>query len=80
MRVAETNADISDRFKVLVDPEADPTDLDEALAEFLLSYVRSTSASQPVSDCGRNKGPAESSEKCASPVDSDRGQSRKDRS
>ena len=32
MRVDGTNVDISDRFEVLVDPEADPTDLDEALA------------------------------------------------
>lgn len=71
MRVVETSADISDRFEVLVDPDAIPIDPDEALAEFLVSYVRLTPAPRPGSDSGENEGPAESSEKRASPVDSD---------
>ncbi len=35
------DVDLTDRFEVVVDPGAEPVDLDEALAEFLLSYVRS---------------------------------------
>ena len=33
--------DLTDRFEIVVDPDAEPVDFDEALAEFLLSYVRS---------------------------------------
>ena len=35
------DVDLTDRFEIVVDPDAEPVDLDEALAEFLLSYVRS---------------------------------------
>jgi len=43
VRVA--SADISDRIEVVVDPEAEPTDWDQALAVFLLRYVRSQAIS-----------------------------------
>ena len=32
--------DLSDRFLTLVDPDAEPVDLDEVVAEFLLQIVR----------------------------------------
>ncbi len=34
------NDDLSDRFEIAVDPDAEPVDFDEALAIFLLDYVR----------------------------------------
>lgn len=35
------SADLADRIEVEVDPSADPVDWDQALAVFLLRYVRS---------------------------------------
>ncbi len=32
--------DLIDHFDLVVDPDAEPTDVEEALAEFLLSYAR----------------------------------------
>ncbi len=32
--------DLSGRFEITVDPDAEPVDIDEVLAEFLLSCVR----------------------------------------
>ena len=40
MQVAEQPADFLGRFDIIVDPDAEPADFDEAMAEFLLSYVR----------------------------------------
>lgn len=34
--------DLSDRLGVIVDADAEPVDVDEALAEFLVSFYRST--------------------------------------
>jgi hypothetical protein len=36
---AETDLDFLDRFEVVVDSDAEPADLDEALAAFLLEIV-----------------------------------------
>jgi len=36
-----TSADLDARLAVVVDTEGDPVDVDEALAKFLLSFVRS---------------------------------------
>lgn len=55
MQVAEQPADLLDRFDILVDPDAEPADLDEALAEFLLTFVRnqSTPAGSSTADGSR---------------------------
>jgi len=34
--------DLGDRLSFVTDPEAPPADLDRALAQFLLAYVRNT--------------------------------------
>ena len=36
---ADPDLDLLDRFEVVVDQDAEPVDLDEALAEFLLRIV-----------------------------------------
>ncbi len=43
MSVAGDTPDYSDRLDFTVDPDAEPVDLDEALASFLVSYHRSRS-------------------------------------
>ena len=40
-------ADPRDRFEVVPDPDASPADWDQALARFLLVYVRKHSRSTP---------------------------------
>ncbi len=40
MCVVTHEPDLLDLFEIVVDPDAEPTDLDEALAEFLLRYMR----------------------------------------
>lgn len=61
MRIVGTEHDLLDRFDVVVDEDADPVDLDQALAEFLLSYVRSTAGASPEID--RNQSEANEVEK-----------------
>ena len=39
MRAVSSDPDYLDRFKVVIDPDAEPVDWDEALAEFLLRLV-----------------------------------------
>jgi len=36
--------DLLDQFETVIDADADPSDFDEAVAEFLLAYVRSEGA------------------------------------
>jgi hypothetical protein len=40
-------SDLSELVEVRVDPEADPVDVDQALAKFLLAVVRKRSRSAP---------------------------------
>jgi hypothetical protein len=40
MRVVSAETDLAGRFEVVVAADAEPTDLDEALATFLLGLVR----------------------------------------
>jgi hypothetical protein len=42
-------ADLLDRLEIVIDPDAEPADFDEALAEFLLTHVRRSSASTETS-------------------------------
>ncbi len=55
MRVMQTasqlDADILDRFEVVVDPTAEPVDFEEALADFLLGIVEKRRAARPTSPC-----------------------------
>ncbi len=39
--------DISGRFEIVVDENAEPADIGEALAEFLLGYVRTETGDNP---------------------------------
>ena len=39
-----TSTSLDDRLDVVVDPDAEPADLDQALARFLLKYVRKIDA------------------------------------
>jgi hypothetical protein len=43
----ETVLDLSESIDVIVDPAASPVDLDEALAEFLIQFHRSTLDASP---------------------------------
>ena len=43
MRVISPDPDLSDRLDVVVDPAAEAVDVDDALAEFLISFFRSNS-------------------------------------
>jgi hypothetical protein len=45
-QVVSTETDLHDRFEVVVDPDAEPIDLDEVLAEFLLKFVRKRSSAE----------------------------------
>ena len=40
MRILGNNSDLPDRFEVIVDRDAQPADLDDALADFLLACVK----------------------------------------
>ena len=40
MRVVSGEHDLFDQFDLVVDQDAEPVDLDQVLAEFLLNYVR----------------------------------------
>ncbi len=40
MRVVGSEPDLLDHFDLVVDPDASETDVEEALAEFFLSYAR----------------------------------------
>ena len=42
-----------DRFKIIVDPNAEPTGVDLAVAEFLLSFVSAATASESTVEQGR---------------------------
>jgi hypothetical protein len=46
MRV--TSTDLSDRLVVQVDPDATPADVDQAVAKFLLAFVKSQLRTTPV--------------------------------
>lgn len=47
MQVAPAELDL-DRFDLVVDPDAEPADLDAVLARFLLNFVRNRSSSAAV--------------------------------
>jgi len=42
--------DLADRFDVLVDTDADPVDVDEAVAEFVIRLITSTPAGASTAD------------------------------
>jgi len=42
-----TSAELDDRIDLVVDKDADPADWDQALARFLLSYLRSKQSRSP---------------------------------
>jgi hypothetical protein len=42
--------DLADRFDVLVDPNAEPVDIDEALIEFVLHYLETIPAGASTAD------------------------------
>lgn len=44
MQILGNNSDFPDRFEVVVDPDAQPADWDDALADFLLAYVKRESS------------------------------------
>jgi hypothetical protein len=51
MRVASPETDLD--LDVVIDPDAEPADIDEALARFLLAYIRrthSTTAEAPAAE------------------------------
>lgn len=50
MRVVSAEADPLDQFDLVVDQDAEPVDLDQVLAEFLLSYVRSSAGASSEDD------------------------------
>lgn len=39
MGVVSADPDLSDRLDVIVDPEAKPVDIDDALAEFWIAFI-----------------------------------------
>lgn len=41
---------LDDRLEFSVDPDAEPSDLDQVLAQFLLTYVRSSGSTSPAED------------------------------
>ena len=41
MRVVSPDPDFPDRLDVIVDPDSEPADIDEAVASFLVSFYRS---------------------------------------
>ena len=56
MRIASSETDLSDRITVVVDRDAEPADLDEALADFLLRIVsKRCSAGAPATECRSEK-------------------------
>ena len=49
---ADLDLDLLDRFAVVVDPNAEPVDLDEVLAEFLLKdSFQATISADPAAEC-----------------------------
>ncbi len=56
------NDDLSDRFEIAVDPDAEPVDFDDVLAGFLLSYVRSEDGSADHSQKPAKNSPAKATE------------------
>jgi hypothetical protein len=42
VRVNPPSPDLSDHLDFTVDPDAEPSDIDDALAEFLIAFHRST--------------------------------------
>jgi hypothetical protein len=47
--------DLADRLTVQVDQDADPVDVDKAVARFLLAFTRSQSRSSPVTPAAANE-------------------------
>ena len=40
MRILGNNSDLTERFGVIVDQDAEPADWDDAIADFLLAVIR----------------------------------------
>lgn len=55
MRVVVGEPDLSARFDVEIDSDAEPIDIDQVLAGFLLSYVRSAAGASPELDCNQSE-------------------------
>ena len=52
MKASLSDSDFFERFEVVLDQDAEPADLDQVLAEFLLNYVRSNQGAVEVTDLG----------------------------
>ncbi len=62
----EHTGDISDRFEILVDASAEPTDIDAALAEFLITIAQQKPGARDiVSSTAAAAGPEVSSQNAA---------------
>ena len=47
MKIATATPDFSDRFTVVVDPDAEPVNWDAAIVRFLIKYIERQSADTP---------------------------------
>lgn len=56
MRLTSGDPDLFDRFDVQVDQDADPVDIDEAVADFLLRFLETTLADSPVATVENRSG------------------------
>ncbi len=61
-QIASADLDLLDRFEVIVDPNAEPADLDEALASFLLNDVRRRQSSAETSPTDQIESDSEAKE------------------
>ncbi len=53
-----SSASLLDRLSIAIDQDADPVDLDDALAEFLLAVVRKRRLSKSISTLAESPAPA----------------------